>query len=106
MTLEATARVTEYQVSCVPDDFIDAPAFALTVEWRGEDTWAICRFSRCLGSDGVWDHEPIPSDREDEWIATHRFTEDEALRLAKEAAPKVVVNGWTVAAVLAKGARL
>lgn len=49
-----------------------------------------------------WDYEMRPSEREDEWLATHRFDEAIALRLAKEAAPHVTVNGRTVADALAQ----
>jgi hypothetical protein len=37
-----------------------------------------------------------PSEREDDWLDTHRFDLDTALKLAKEQAPLVTVNGYTV----------
>ena len=43
---------------------------------------------------------PSPSGREDDWLATHRFDLDTALNLAKEAAPKLTTNGFTVADAL------
>lgn len=94
-------RVTEYTVNALPDDHDDASLFAITVTYRGHGKWAIRRYSRCLSANGTWNHEPIPSECTDEWLSTHRFDEQTALRLAVEAAPQVRVNGWTVQAVLA-----
>jgi hypothetical protein len=54
------------------------------------------------GLEGAWGHEPLPSDRDDEWLNTHRFDFDTALELAKQHAPQIKVNGWTVAQVLAE----
>lgn len=97
---EPTERVTRYEVSCLPPDHIDAPHFTITVEWRGGDLWAVCRFRECLGTDGEWDYEPSPSNRTDEWKNNHRFDLASALALAQAAAPKMTVNGYTVADVL------
>lgn len=101
----AAVRVTRYEVCCLPPDHIEAPHFTITVEWRGGDLWAVCRFKECLGTDGVWDWEPSPSNRTDEWKNAHRFDLDSALALAKDAAPEMTVNGYTVADVLQMEAR-
>jgi len=93
-------RTTRYEVSCLPPDDIDAHCFTVTVEWRGRDLWAVMRHGSALGSDGEWDYEPSPSNREDDWLATHRFDLDTALKLAKQAAPKLMTNGFTVADAL------
>ena len=82
----------------------DAHVFEITVEYRGNRRWAILRHGQCLGADGTWDYELRPSEREDEWIASHRFDLDTALRLAKEAAPGVTVNGLAAADALARSA--
>jgi hypothetical protein len=95
-------RVTEYTVCGLPEDDINASHFALTVAYRSAGRWAVLRHGFCLGTDGEWDYESIPSERADEWRATHRFDEDTALRLAVEHAPNVTVNGWTVDAALAE----
>jgi hypothetical protein len=97
---EPEARVTQYRVNCLTDDDINGHLFGITVEYRGRGLWAVNRLGRCLGTDGVWDYESIPSEREDEWLATHRFDEETALQLAREAAPHVTVNGFTVADAL------
>ncbi|WP_289009119.1 hypothetical protein [uncultured Thermomonospora sp.] len=98
---QPTVRITRYEVSCLPEDDINAAAFTLTVEYRGNGKWAVCRRGSCLSADGKWDYEPSSSNRSDEWLSSHRFDLDTALRLAREAAPKVRVNGYTVADALA-----
>ncbi len=95
------AHATTYTVTCLPDDELDASSWALTVEWRGSDQWAVKHGAFCLSRSGDWDYEMRPSEREDEWIAAHRFPLGEALDLAKHAAPNVVVNGFTPADLLA-----
>lgn len=103
---EPTVRATRYEVSLLPATDINAGVFALAVEYRaqldGADLWCVSRYGRCLGADGEWDYEPIPSSRTKEWIASHRFDLDTAIRLAKEAAPHVMVNGHTVADAIAR----
>jgi hypothetical protein len=98
-------RVTEYAVCALPEGDINASHFTIKVAYRGDGRWAVLRHGRCLGSDGEWDYESIPSEREDEWLATHRFDEDTALRLAAEQVPHIKVNGWTVADALAAAER-
>ena len=39
----------------------------------GTYLWAVRRNGRCLGLDGHWSYEPLPSSRTDEWLARHRF---------------------------------
>ena len=95
-------QATRYTVNCLPEDDINASAYEITVEYRGRGLWAVLqRGMWCLGKEGDWDYEMRPSERDDDWLATHRFTEAEALRLAKEAAPHVTCNGRTVAQALA-----
>jgi hypothetical protein len=38
-----------------------------------------------------------PSNRTDEWLESHRFTLNEALRIAREHAAEVTINGMTAA---------
>lgn len=97
---EIFESATEYTVSCIPEDNINRPVFEITVAYRGNGRWAVCRLRQCLGSDGQWDYESIPSERTDEWLATHRFDLETALKLAREAAPKIRTNGASVADVL------
>lgn len=95
-TPEPIVQATRYTVNCLPEDGIDSHVFEITVEYRGNDRWAVKRHSQVLGSDGTWDYEMRPSAREDDWLAEHRFDLDTALKLAKEQAPQVTVNGFTV----------
>ncbi|MFE9844727.1 hypothetical protein [Streptomyces goshikiensis] len=97
---EPTVRPTRYVVSCLPETNDNAPHFSLNVEYRGRDLWAVVRHGSCLSAAGQWSHESVPSQRDDEWLAEHRFDLDTALKLAKEAAPTLSVNGFTVAHVL------
>ena len=97
----ATATPTAYQVSCLPIDHAAARHLSVWVKWRGENRWAVTDGGmRCLSRNGEWGFEPQTSSRTDEWIAAHRFDFDTALRLAKEAAPHLTINGLTVADVL------
>ena len=117
---EPSVRVTEYQVSCLPEDFADADLFMLTVRYRGDGRWAVTRgHSRdipCMNAAGEWSYgvrwadgrEPVSEEEirayaaaREVWLDAHRFDEESALLLARGQAPNVVVNGWTVAAVLA-----
>lgn len=105
-TPQAVVQATEYTVSCIPEDNINSFSFGLTVRYRGGGRWAVQRGEHaCLGADGTWADGVKPYDRGDDWLAAHRFDLDTALRLAKDAAPHVTVNGYTVADVLAMAAR-
>lgn len=91
----ATCQATEYEVSILLEGDINRSVFVITVQYRGGGRWAVTRHGACLGINGEWSREAIPSEREDDWLATHRFDLDTALRLAREAAPHVAVNGHT-----------
>ena len=93
---------TRISVNLLPDSIgLYARLFEITVELRS-DRWAVLRNGQCLGSDGAWADELLPSEREDGWLDAHRFDLDTALRLAKEAAPHVTVKGRTAAEALAR----
>lgn len=102
MTLHET--VTEYTISTIPEDNINRSHFEIKVVYRGRGLWAVMDGPYCLDADGDWDYELTPSDRTEGWLTTHRFTEQTALHLAREAPPHMTVNGLTVADVLARGA--
>jgi hypothetical protein len=94
-TPEALVQITRYEVSVLPEGDINRPVFTIFVEHRGEDRWAVVRHRECMNAKGEWSWESIPSEREDEWLAEHRFNRMTALELAKWAAPRIVVNGDT-----------
>lgn len=97
--LPVPAVPTTYTVCAVPpDDIGNHVPYEIQVErTHHSGTWAVRRWQRCLGADGEWDWEPLPSSREEDWLATHRFDLDTALRLAADAATAIVVNGMTAA---------
>lgn len=99
--LPVRVEATAYTVSALPEPIPDADSWAIIVEYRGHGRWAACHGRRCLSAAGRWDWEPIPSERDDEWLADHRFTLPAALSVAERAAPLVTVNGRTPADVLA-----
>lgn len=87
---------TEYVVTSLSDDNPDHTVWQLRIVRKAPGRWAVMKMSQCLDSDGGWDYEPIPSERDAEWKATHRFSLDEARRLAIMVFPKVVWNGLRV----------
>jgi hypothetical protein len=99
---EPIVRATRYEVSCLPEDEWDAHLWDIAVEDRGGSRWAVTHHGKCLGRDGLWSCESIPSERRDEWLAEYRFDLDEALELAKRQAPIVKINGFTAADYLAR----
>jgi hypothetical protein len=103
---EVYVRETAYEVSLWPpgEETVNSSSFTIRVEWRGEGRWAVLGGRYCLGTDGEWDWEAGPSNREDEWLATHRFTLEAAIALAREAAPRVIVGGMTAVQARAREA--
>ena len=93
----ATCQPTEYHVSILPETDINRHVFTILVQYRGEGRWAVTRHGSCLGTDGTWELGVKEYDRGAEWLAAHRFDLEKALRLAREAAPKVTVNGCSAA---------
>ncbi|MCW2898794.1 MAG: hypothetical protein JWO67_1059 [Streptosporangiaceae bacterium] len=100
--IEPTVRATRYEVSCLPEGNVNARHFTLRVEHRGDGRWCVTDGHNCLGADGTWGYEPLPSNRDDDWMKTHRFDLDTAIQLAKDFAPKLTINGLTAADVLAR----
>jgi hypothetical protein len=97
--------ITEHTVCALPEDNVNWRHYAITVEYRGDGRWAVMSGGFCFDADGDWDYEPSPSSRDDDWLATHRFDEQTALRLAEEQAPLMICNGITVAEALDRGTR-
>jgi hypothetical protein len=98
--------VSQYTVSGVaaekPEQYAGIWHIEVTraMQMDGTELWAARWMGRCLNRRGQWDLEPIPSDRTDRWLASHRFPFDEAMRLAEKAAPDVTVNGLRAAEVV------
>lgn len=91
--LPTHGKITEYTVCVVPGETLEAHAYAITVAYTGGDRWAVRRHGRCLNTDSSWDWERKASERDDDWLAAHRFDHDTALRVAAEHAPNVTING-------------
>lgn len=91
---EPTIRVTRYEVSFVPEHADPAGAYTVTVEYRGNNRWAVLRHTLCLSADGRWDRERVSSEREDEWLDAHRFDLDTAKQLAIEQATDIAPAEW------------
>jgi hypothetical protein len=71
--------------------------YGIYVEDRGKGKWAVTYGGMCLGRNGEWDYEPMPSSRTDEWIAANRFdSPEEAERAFKDHKPRLRINGRTI----------
>lgn len=94
-------RATRFEVSLLPEDDVNYRSFRVLVEERDGYGWTVHDGHACLSAAGVWDGVGISVYGNDEaWIVAHRFDRETALRLAREAAPGVTVNGVTAAEVL------
>lgn len=89
-------RATGYTVYPTGYDDTDVPSdkwhFTLKVEDRGKG-WAVIEGPFVLTVEGDWEHEPIPSSRDDEFYRRCRFTEEK--RRALEAVDHITINGRT-----------
>lgn len=103
MTGAPTVQATVYEVRLLPEDLLgDHDLWAITVEYRGGDLWAVKNKTRLLGRGGTWSHGPADGEDLDRWRAEHRFPLDEAITLAKDWAGRITVGGRTAADVLAR----
>lgn len=100
---EANVQATTYEVCCLPFGWKARRYFTLTVQYRGDDLWAVCRDGYCYGENGAEEYEPSPSNREDDFLTRFRFPLPRALQIARERAPGLTVNQYTVADALANG---
>lgn len=55
----------------------------LRVERRGAEAWAVCDGASVVNRDGGREHEPMPSSRDEAFIARTRFPLAEALKIAR-----------------------
>lgn len=114
---EPLAQPSGYLVSLLPEGHDDRCLFTVTVEYRGGGLWSAKNRGRILGIDGSWStgfdwsggpDEPATEaemeqfDQEQAgWLATHRFDEETALRLAKDTCKALSYRGWTAEDALA-----
>jgi hypothetical protein len=59
----AYARPTRYTVNLVPEEADPVGIYAITVDYCGDQRWAVLRHSLCLSADGRWDRERVTSER-------------------------------------------
>jgi hypothetical protein len=97
-----------YLVTIWPEDAEspNADSFCLTVAWRTPGRWAIFRGrgegGLCMNQWGRFSAGAMEDEDRGEWLAAHRFTLNEALRIAREWAPKMKLGKWVAAEVLAE----
>jgi hypothetical protein len=78
MTRLADLTVLEYQLWTEPDGH--SSVRLCRVAQHGPDRWAVRYGSECLGTNGKFAYEPMPSSRTDKWFAKYRFdTAEDAL---------------------------
>ena len=106
---DARVTVTSYEVSIWPEDCsgMDSAMYCCSVTHSGYGNWSVRRGSASsdapvLGIDGQWHHERLPSERTKRELAEHRFDLETALKLAREMAPRVTINGQTAEEALAR----
>jgi hypothetical protein len=102
---EPRSTVTSYVVTIWPEDCsgMDSAMYCCAVVDQGYGKWSVRRGTctdkeggqPCLGTDGEWHYENLPSDRTRQELAEHRFDVVTALGLAREMAPRVTLNGLT-----------
>jgi hypothetical protein len=98
---EIAERVTEYVYSYLPEGHELYFSLSITVESRGDDTWAVCdRMQRVMDAKGRWKHEPLPSSRTDAFKRRYRHDLETAKRLAREHLSEMVVMNWNAAKVI------
>lgn len=68
------------------DGFLIDREREIRVERRGPDVWAVLEMASVVNRDGEREHEPMPSSRDEEFIARTRFPLAEALRVARSRA--------------------
>lgn len=103
--VNVNVQLTCVAVSPLPIEHPDWEMYAIKVQWRGNDVWAVTRGRQCLNRDGEWEWEPLLSNGSEEFLARCRFDYDTALRLAVDAAPKVRINGRSAAEIAREDTR-
>lgn len=96
VNVDAVAIPTNLTLSLLPHGSENASIWYLEVSWRGPgDLWAVKLRSQVYSTADEWEHEPLPSSRDDDFKERTRFPLAEAIRLAQRLLPAVVVNGMT-----------
>lgn len=94
-------RPREFVVSCLPEDDPEGAVWDVHVEYRGRGLWAVRRRIYTLRTDGDWDLDPRGARGGEQFLAAHLFEREDALERARQAAPRVRVDGRTLPVLLA-----
>lgn len=99
---EPQVRATHYEVTLVPREQANGRWYIVHVASHGRGRWIVYREHcevgqtkpelHCLGPDGAWFVPDDPS-----WFNAPNYELEEALALARDAAPNVVVAGLSAA---------
>lgn len=92
--------VTQFTLSVLPEDNVNYRHYAVRVEYGRGEGWAVRNaIGDCLGADGEWMFDGArfieDPDAKAAWLAEHRFDLSTAMKLARDAAPDVTINGRT-----------
>jgi hypothetical protein len=91
-------HAVKYIVTVLPDyeEFEDWPYFVVTVTYRGKGRYAVYQgawesnsLPYAANGDGEWDMEGSEQREDTAWLDRHRFSLDQALRMARRLAPAV-----------------
>jgi hypothetical protein len=103
---EPQVKATHYEVTAVPDNEANHRWYIVHVAHHGRGRWIIYREHcevgqtkpelHCLAADGTWFVPEDPS-----WFGAPSYELEEALRLARDVAPRLVVAGQSAAEVAA-----
>jgi hypothetical protein len=106
---EPQVRATHYEVTLVPRELANGRWYTVHVKSHGRGKWIVyrehCEVGQpvptlyCLGPDGAWFVPDDPS-----WFNAPDYELEEALTLARVAAPNVVVAGLSAAEEAAREA--
>ncbi len=106
---ELLEAATEFAFPVYPDghEFVDVAALRVFVVWRSPGLWAVTDGSggSCFDAAGVREHELLPSNRDDDFLARFRFDRAEAVRVATEVVVPAVRAVWDRRVARVKGVR-
>jgi hypothetical protein len=92
--MEIHEQPVRYAVSAVPLEWLGSRHFTVHVQCLRSNEWVVERYGEFLTPAGQWTF--VTAER-------GKFELEEALEMAREAAPHLTVNEYTVADALTKG---
>lgn len=65
-------------------NYAGEPQETIMVEWRGDDRWVVSdSLGNVYNTDCQWEYEPSPSNRDKDFIARTRFSQDRAFEIGR-----------------------